>query len=70
MKILAVVVKGVVDCPGPRAYRGLAYLTPLLVCIRISFSSYIVAIVCIIHVYLSETDNNEERIEKVFDKSL
>jgi hypothetical protein len=39
-------------------------------CIRIAFSPYIVAVVCLIHVLLSETDNNEEEIEKVFDKRL
>jgi hypothetical protein len=49
--------------------QGLAYLTPVLVCIGIAFSPYIVATVCLMHVLLSETDNNEG-IEKVFDKSL
>jgi hypothetical protein len=50
--------------------QGLTCLTPVHVCIRIAFSSYIVAVVCLIHVLLSETDNNEEGIEKVFNKSL
>jgi hypothetical protein len=45
-------------------------LTPVLVYIGITFPPYIVAVVCLIHVLLSETDNNEEGIEKVFDKSL
>jgi hypothetical protein len=31
--------------------------------------SFIVAVVCLVHVLLYETDNNEEGIEKVFDKS-
>jgi hypothetical protein len=52
------------------AAKGLACLTPALVCIGIAFSPYIVVVVCIIHVLLSETDNNEEGIEKVFYKSL
>jgi hypothetical protein len=47
--------------------QGLACLTPVL---GIAFSHYIVAIVCFIHVLLSETDNSEKGIEKVFDKSL
>jgi hypothetical protein len=46
------------------------FLTPVLVCIKIAFSPYIVAVVCLIHVLLSETDNNEEGIEIVLDKSL
>jgi hypothetical protein len=50
--------------------QGLMCLTLVLVCIGIAFSPYIVAVVCLIHVLLSETDNNEEEIEKVFDKSL
>jgi hypothetical protein len=50
--------------------QGLTCLTPVLVCIEIAFSPYIVAVVCRIHVLLSETDNNEEGIEKIFDKSL
>jgi hypothetical protein len=45
-------------------------LTPVLLCIRIAFSPYIVAVVCLIRVFLSETDNNEEGIEEVFDKSM
>jgi hypothetical protein len=53
------------DSPGPRV------LTPVLVCIkRIPFSPYIDAAVCVIHVLLSETDNNEEGIEKVFDRLI
>jgi hypothetical protein len=35
----------------------------------IALSLYIVAVVCLIHVLLSETDNNEEGIEKVFKKA-
>jgi hypothetical protein len=50
--------------------EGLACLTPVLVCTGIAFSPYIVAIVCLLHVLLSETDNNEEGIENIFDKSL
>jgi hypothetical protein len=49
---------------------GLVCLTPVLVCIRIAFSPYIVSVVCLIHVLLSEIDNNEEGTENVFDKSL
>jgi hypothetical protein len=56
------------DGPGPRACRGLACFTPVPLCIGIGFSSHIVAIVCLIHVFLSETNNNEEGTEKVFDK--
>jgi hypothetical protein len=48
----------------------LACLTPVLVCIGIAFSPYTVAVVCLMHVFLSETDNNEEVTEKVLDKSL
>jgi hypothetical protein len=62
----AVVAKGVGDGPGPRTCRGLACLTPVLVCIKIAFSPFIVAVVCLTHVLLSETDNNEEGIEKNF----
>jgi hypothetical protein len=40
------------------------------VCIGIAFSPYIVAVVCLMHVLLSETDNNGEGIEKVFDKTM
>jgi hypothetical protein len=64
------VSKGVGDSPGPCACRGLACLTPVLVCIGIGFSPHIVAVVCLICVLLSETDNDEEGIEKVFNKSL
>jgi hypothetical protein len=35
----------------------------VLVCTGISFSPHIVAIVCLTHLLLSETVNNEERIE-------
>jgi hypothetical protein len=56
--------------PGPRACRGLACLTPVLVCIGIAFSSYIVAVVCIKHVHLSETDISEQGTAKVLDQSL
>jgi hypothetical protein len=58
------------DGPGSRACWGLACLTRVLLCIGIAFSPYIVAVVCLTHVLLSETDNNEEEIEKVFDKIL
>jgi hypothetical protein len=44
-------------------------LTPVLVCVGIAFSPYIVAVVCLVHALLSETDNNEEGIKKFFDKS-
>jgi hypothetical protein len=50
--------------------QGLACLTPVLACISIASSPYIVAVVCLIHELLSETDNNEEGIERVFNKSL
>jgi hypothetical protein len=50
--------------------QGLACLTPVLVCIEINFPPYIVGVVCLTHVLSSETDNNEEGIEKVFHKSL
>jgi hypothetical protein len=49
---------------------GLVCLTTVLICIRIAFSPYIVTAVCLIHVLLSETNNNEEGTEKVFNKSL
>jgi hypothetical protein len=55
------------DGPGPCACRGLA---PVLICIGIAFSPYIVAVVCLINVHLSETHKNEEAIEKGFSKSL
>jgi hypothetical protein len=53
-------------------------LTSVLVCVGIAFSSYIVAVVGLIHVYFYFTDNarrsvvliTEEGIEKVCDKSL
>jgi hypothetical protein len=44
--------------------QGLTCLRPLLLYIGIAFSLYVAAVVCIIHVLLSETDNNEEGIEK------
>jgi hypothetical protein len=50
--------------------QGFACLTPVLVCMGIAFSPYIVTVVCLIHALLSETDNNEEGIEKIFNKSL
>jgi hypothetical protein len=62
--------KGVSDSQGPRAYRGLECLTPVLECIGIAFSPYTVAVICLMHVLLSETDNSEKGIEKVLDKSL
>jgi hypothetical protein len=68
----AVAAKGVGevgDDRETRACRGLACLTPVLVCIKIVCSPYIVAVVCLIHVLLSETDNNEEGIEKLCYKS-
>jgi hypothetical protein len=43
---------------------------PVLVCLGIAFSLYIVAVVFIIHILLSETGSNEETIEKVSVKSL
>jgi hypothetical protein len=51
------------DGPGPHVCRGLVCLTSVLVCIGIAFSPYIVAVVFLVHVLLSETDNNEEGIE-------
>jgi hypothetical protein len=51
------------------AAQGLASLTPALVCIGIAFTPYTVAVVCLRHVLLSEIDNNEEGIKKVFYKS-
>jgi hypothetical protein len=41
-------------------------LTRVLVCIGIAFFPYIVAVLCLIHVLLCETKNNEG-IEKVFN---
>jgi hypothetical protein len=67
------VVKGlgeVGDSPGPPTCRGPTCLTPVPVCIRITFPPCIVAIVFLIHVLLSETNNNEEGIKNVFNKSL
>jgi hypothetical protein len=64
LKIMA--VKGVVeasDGPGPRVPHTCT------LCVGIAFSPYIVTVVCLIHVLLSGTDNNEEGIE-IFDKSL
>jgi hypothetical protein len=51
------------------AAQGLASLTPVLVCIGITFTPYTVTVVCLIHVLLYETDNNEEGIKKGFYKS-
>jgi hypothetical protein len=56
------------DDPGPLTCRDL--LTPVVVCIRIAFSPKIVAVVCLIHILLSESNDNAEGIGKVFDKSL
>jgi hypothetical protein len=53
----SVAAKRVGDGPGPRACRALACLTPVLVCIGIALSPYIVALVL-----LSEL-SNEEGIE-------
>jgi uncharacterized protein YggT (Ycf19 family) len=39
------------------------------VCIGIAFPPWVVAVVCLIYVLISVTDN-EEGIEKVFDKNL
>jgi hypothetical protein len=50
------------DGPGPRVPHTCT-------CIGIALSPYIVAVVCLIHVHFSETDNNKKEIEKVFDKS-
>jgi hypothetical protein len=50
------------DSPVPREC--------ICTCIGIDFSSYTVAVVFLMHVRLSEADNNEEGIQKVFDKSL
>jgi chemotaxis receptor (MCP) glutamine deamidase CheD len=50
------------DGPEPRA----CVLTLVLVCVGIAVFPYIVAVVGLIHVLLSETDNNEKGIEKVF----
>jgi hypothetical protein len=44
--------------------QGLVFLA--LVCTRIFFSPYIVAVICLINVLLSEINNNDEAIEKVF----
>jgi hypothetical protein len=68
-----VAAKGVSEVdngPGSCTCRGLTCLTPVLVRIGIAFSPYIVGIVYLIHVLSSETDDSEEGIEKVFDKSL
>jgi hypothetical protein len=51
------------DSPGPREPHTCT-------CIRIAFSPYIVAVVCLIHVLLSKTDNNGGGIEIVFLQSL
>jgi hypothetical protein len=62
-----VAAKGVVevgDGPGPRVPHTCT------LCVGIAFSPYIVTVVCLIHVLLSETDNNEEGIEEVVDISL
>jgi hypothetical protein len=46
--------------------QGIACLTPVLVCIGIAFSPHIVAVVCLTHVLLFETANNEEEILRKF----
>lgn len=56
--------------PGPCTCSGLKYFTSVLVCVIIAFSLYIVSVVCLIIVLLSETDNSDGEIEKVFNKSL
>jgi hypothetical protein len=60
-----VAVKGVGEVGN-----GLACLTPVLVCIGIAFSPYVVAVSALYTYFLSETENSEEGIEKVFGKRL
>jgi hypothetical protein len=49
--------------------QGLVCLTHVFVCIRITFSPYIVAIVCLfMYIYLRLTTMKKE--QKFFDKSL
>jgi hypothetical protein len=57
---------------GERGGRSGRRLRALLVleCMGVAFSPSIVAVVCFIRVVLSEIDNSEELIEKIFDKSL
>jgi hypothetical protein len=55
------------DCPWSFFCRGLMCVTPVLVCIGVAFSPYIVAIVCF--VLSPENNNNEDGIGKVFGKS-
>jgi hypothetical protein len=50
------------DGPGPREC--------ICTCIGNAFSPYTVAVFCLILVLLSDIDNNEEGVQKVFDKSL
>jgi hypothetical protein len=50
--------------------QGLDCLTPVLVCTRMAFSHYTVAVVCLLHVLLSKIDNNGEGNENFFHKSL
>lgn len=50
--------------------RPCRVLAPVLACIRIAFSPYILGVVCCVHVPLSETDNKEEGTEEVFYKGL
>jgi hypothetical protein len=59
MTVAANGVGEVGDGPGPRVPHT---------CIGTAFSAYIVAVLCIIHVLLSVTDNNEG-IEKVSVKA-
>jgi hypothetical protein len=54
------------DCPGPGARRGLARL---LVRVKIACSLYIFEVICLIHVLLSDTENNEEGTEEVLIKT-
>lgn len=50
---------------GPHACSGVTCLTPTHVHIRIAFSPYITAEVCLTQVLLSQIDNNEKGIGKV-----
>lgn len=49
--------------------QGIACLTPPLACVGFAFCPYIVAVVCLTHVLLSETDNDDEETDKVLEKS-
>jgi hypothetical protein len=50
--------------------QSLARLAPILLCVRIACSPYIVVIVFFVCVLLSETDKNEEGMGEVLDKNL